>query len=114
MKKYSPQEITPQRFGLKNNPPQIIMEVLNNTSNKLYHYKIKLPKLKTDSNLDDVLKEIYEKHSPYLEKVQKSQMIKLVVKLQCLLSKDKSKLNDYESDEDTIEVKVVVEDDDDD
>jgi len=37
------------------------------STGKLYHHKIKLIKLQFDSNIKEVLKEIYERHYRYLD-----------------------------------------------
>lgn len=81
--KFNPNDYEPRRFGLKYDPPQIIMEYFVPSSNKLKHHKIKLPKLKPESKIDEIIKEIYEKHSIYLDqsKVPQKQILNLVDKL---------------------------------
>lgn len=81
--KFNPNDFEPRRFALKYNPPQIIMEYKVPSTNKLYHHKIKLPKLKKDSNIEDVIKEVYEKHKIYLDsnKINEDQIINLIDKL---------------------------------
>jgi len=75
-RRISPKDYTPKRFGLKYNPPQIILEYLVPSTGKLYHHKIKLNKLQNESNIHEVLKEIYDKHSIYLEnKIKPIQII---------------------------------------
>jgi hypothetical protein len=82
-KKFNANDYTPRRFGLKYSPPQIVLEYVVPSRGKLYHHKIKLPKLKDDSQLTDVMKEIYEKHFIYLDnkKINPNQILKLVEKL---------------------------------
>jgi len=66
-KPFNPNDFQPKRFGLRYNPPQIVLEYTVPSNNKMYHHKIKLPKLKVDSNLQEIIKEVYEKHSTYLD-----------------------------------------------
>lgn len=66
-RKFDSTDYLPKRFGLKYNPSQIIIEYLVPSTGKLYHHKIKLPKLKFDSNIQEVMKEVYEKHFLYLD-----------------------------------------------
>lgn len=82
-RKLNPNDYQPKRFGLKYNPPQIVIEYLVPSTGKLYHHKIKLHKFKTDSNMQELIKEIYEKHYMYLDskKINPSQVVKLVEKL---------------------------------
>jgi len=44
-----------------------VLEYLLSSTGKLYHHKIKLPKLKSDSNVQDFMREIYEKNYMYLD-----------------------------------------------
>jgi hypothetical protein len=76
-KRFNPNDYMPKRFGLKFNPPQIILEYLVPSMGKLYHHKIKLYKLKYESVTQEVIKEVYEKHYPYLDhsKINLTQMI---------------------------------------
>lgn len=89
--KFNPNDFEPKRFGLRYNPPQIVLEYLAPSSSKLYHHKIKLPKLKHDSNLEELMKEINEKHSQYFVegKVSQTQILKLVEKLRSNLKPNK-------------------------
>ena len=43
------------------------MEYLVPSSGKLYHHKIRLNKLNKDSKIEEVMREVYEKHSHYLD-----------------------------------------------
>ena len=76
-KKFNSIDYTPRRFGLKYNPPQIVLEYLVPSCGKLYHHKIKLNKLKPESNLQEVMKEIYDKHYMYLDnkKIRPTQIV---------------------------------------
>ena len=88
-------DFEPKRFGLRYNPPQIVMEYLVPSKKKLYHHKIRLQKLKYDSNIEEIIREIYEKHNKYLEpsKVPQKQIVNLVEKLRSNLKNAKSLLN---------------------
>ena len=82
-RKFNQNDYQPKRFGLKYNRPGIILEYLVPSSGKLYHHKIKLYNLKIDSNIAEVMKEIYEKHYQYLDnkKISPNQILKLVERL---------------------------------
>lgn len=47
------------------------------STGKLYHHKMRLNKLTKESKLEELMREIYEKHSAYLDnkKVNPQQMI---------------------------------------
>ena len=74
-KSINPSNYDPKRFGLRYNPPSIgklyinisVIEYKIPSSGKLYHHKIKLNKLKSDSSIQETMKEIYEKHYLYLD-----------------------------------------------
>lgn len=69
----------PRRFGLRYQPPQIVLEYWCLTRKKLYHHIIKLHKLKKDSNVKEVVNQIYIDHKNYLvNKVQETQITNLV------------------------------------
>jgi hypothetical protein len=82
-KKFNQNDYTPKRFGLKYNPPQIVVEYLTPSTGKLYHHKIRLGKFKPETNLQEVVKEVYEKHYMYLDnkKVNPAQIVRLIEKL---------------------------------
>lgn len=92
--KINPNDYEPKRFGLRYNPPQIVMEYCVPSKKKLYHHKIRLPKLKYDSNIEEIIREIYEKHNEYLDsvKIPQTQILNLVEKLRSNLKKAKSLL----------------------
>ena len=96
---FDPIDFKPKRFGLRYQPPQIVIEYLVPSKNKLYHHKIKLPKLKHDSNLEEAMKEIYDKHNSYLDIkfIPQSQILKLVEKLKSNIRQK----NHIESNEDS-------------
>lgn len=93
-KKFNPNDYQPKRFGLKYNRPGIILEYLQPSSGKLYHHKIRLYNLKPDGNIQEVMKEIYEKHYLYLDnkKISPNQILQLVERLKMnLKSSENSK-----------------------
>lgn len=53
------------------------MEYLVPSSGKLYHHKIRLPKFSKEAKNEEIMREIYEKHSAYLDnkKINPTQMI---------------------------------------
>jgi centrosomal protein CEP19 len=55
----------------------IVMEYLVPSTGKLYHHKIRLNKLNKDTKSEEAMREIYEKHSAYLDnkKVYPQQML---------------------------------------
>jgi len=59
------------------------LEYLVNSTGKIYHHKIKLIKLQYDSNIKDVIKEIYERHYRYLDnkKIHISEIISNFTKI---------------------------------
>jgi centrosomal protein CEP19 len=80
-KKFNSSDYAPKRFGLKYNPPQIVIEYLVPSTGKLYHHKIKIKK--SEAPLQEIVKEIYEKHYPYLDnkKINPTQVVRLLEKL---------------------------------
>ena len=79
----SSSEYNPKRFGLRYNPPQIVIEYENMSSGKLYHHKIKFKSLNQQSKISELIDDIYKHHSTYLnhKKVSKAQIIQMVEKL---------------------------------
>lgn len=80
----SSSDISPKRFGLKFNPPQIVLEYVEVSSGKLFHRVMGLSKLKKDTDPMKVAVKLREKNQPYLshEKVTLDQIVNLVKKLQ--------------------------------
>jgi hypothetical protein len=76
-------DYVPKRFGLKYDPPTIILEYLIPSSGKLYHHKMKMPYLKADSDTYDVIEGLKKKHATYFvgNKVADAQIKNLVEKL---------------------------------
>jgi len=81
-------DYVPKRFGLKYNPPTIIVEYLVPSSGKLYHHKLKMPHLKGDSDSTAVLDALKTKHSQYFvgNKIADNQMIDFIGRLKKKLS----------------------------
>ena len=82
-KAFSSTDYAPKRLALKYNPPQIVLEYLVPSSGKLYHHKIKLKNLSQNTHIQEIMKDIYEKHFLYLDysKIKPEQILRLVEKL---------------------------------
>jgi centrosomal protein CEP19 len=78
-RKISPNDYNPKRFGLKYNPPQIIIEYLTPSTGKLYHHKMKINRLQHESDINQIMNEIYEKHMIYLDarKIKPTQILSI-------------------------------------
>jgi hypothetical protein len=57
------------------------MEYLVPSTGKLYHHKIRLNKLNIDTKSEEAMREVYEKHSAYLDnkKVYPQQMLSKII-----------------------------------
>lgn len=101
----------PKRFGLRYNPPQIVLEYFVPSVKKLFHHKIRLPKLKYESNSEEILKEIYDKHFQYLNgiKINEAQIVKLVDKLKSNLKKPKNYLSNSQNSNNELKAKLEKE-----
>ena len=88
----------PKRFGLKYDPPTIVLEYMVMSLGKLYHHKMKLLKLKHDSDINEMIDYVYSRHSFYLKEsvVSRQQISNLIVRLQKRLKteSDTKKTND--------------------
>ena len=73
----------PRRFGLKYNPPTIVLEYLVPSNGKLYHHKMRAHHLEKHSNIKEVATAIIKKHSKYFNhtRVSPQQIEMLVAKL---------------------------------
>jgi len=71
------QDYQPKRFNLKFNPPIIVIEYTTPSTGKTYNHNIRIKKLHPNSDLEEVIRQIYEKHFMYLDsqKVKISQVI---------------------------------------
>jgi centrosomal protein CEP19 len=76
-RKISPNDYNPKRFALKYNPPQIVLEYLVPSTGKLYHHKIKLNKLQYESDINQIMQQVYDKHMLYLDarKIKPTQIL---------------------------------------
>jgi centrosomal protein CEP19 len=81
--KVSSNDYVPKRFGLKFDPPTVILEYLIPSSGKLYHHKMKLLKLKGDSDTYEMIDYLKNKHVQYFinNKISESQLKNLIEKL---------------------------------
>ncbi len=88
----------PRTIGLVYDPPQIIIEYFIPSMNKLKHHKIKLTKLKSETNIEELLKEIYDKHKSYLDpsKISQDQIIQNIEKLRSNIKQNKNTLSELE------------------
>jgi len=86
--KVEPNDYVPKRFGLRYNPPTIIIEYLVPSSGKLYHHKVKVSNLKADSDTKDTLETLKKKHPIYFggNKVSDSQIADFIDKLKKKIS----------------------------
>ena len=78
-RRINPNDYNPKRFGLRYNPPQIIIEYLVPSTGKLYHHKMKLNKLQYESDLNQIMQELYDKHMIYLDarKIKPTQILSI-------------------------------------
>lgn len=85
--KIDPSDFLPKRFGLKYDPPAIIMEYLVPSSGKLYHHKLKMPQLKANSDTQEIFDALKKKHNQYFAggKVSDAQIKTLIDKLKTKL-----------------------------
>jgi hypothetical protein len=83
-----PDDYMPKRFGLKYNPPTIVMEYMVMSLGKLYHHKIKLMRLTPESDINEMVDYIYSRHAFYVkeEVVGRQQIANLVTRLQKRIS----------------------------
>jgi len=81
--KVTSNDYVPKRFGLKFDPPTVILEYLIPSSGKLYHHKMKLVKLKGDSDTLEMIDYLRNKHPQYFinNKIPESQLKNLIEKL---------------------------------
>jgi len=65
LSKISFEDFVPKRFGLKYDPPTIILEYLVKSTGKLYHHSMKIIHLTADSKINDIIKFLKKKHMVY-------------------------------------------------
>lgn len=85
----------PKRFGVKFNPPMIVLEYLVPSTGKLYHHRMKLRDLTKSSDPYQYLDHIKRRHALYLNtsKVSDDQLLGLIRKVQDNAPEDFSKLD---------------------
>ena len=90
-----PDDYMPKRFGLKYDPPTIVLEYMVISLGKLYHHKMKLLRLKPDSDINEMVDYLYSRHAFYLKEnvVSRQQLANLVTRLQKRLQKSSSNNN---------------------
>lgn len=94
-------EITPRRFGLKFEPPTIILEYKVPAKNKLYLHIMPMPELEPGHDPNDWLEILRKEHKQFLDPkiVEENQILSLIEKLQQNLIYD-SREGSGEEDED--------------
>lgn len=94
-------EITPRRFGLKYEPPTIILEYKVMPKNKLYLHIMPMPELEPSHDPYDWLEILRKEHKAFLDPklVEENQILGLIEKLQQNLIYD-SRDESGEEDED--------------
>lgn len=85
----------PKRFGVKFNPPMIVLEYLVPSTGKLYHHRMKLRDLTRNSDPVQLLEYVKRRHALYLttSKVSDEQLLGLIRKVQDSLADDLSELD---------------------
>ena len=80
----------PKRFGVKFNPPMIVLEYLVPSTGKLYHHRMKLRDLTKGSDPHQVLEHIKRRHALYLStsRISDEQLFGLIRKVQDSLMDD--------------------------
>jgi len=87
-------DFLPKRFGLKFDPPTIVLEYLVPSTGKLYHHKMTLKNLAPDDDPEEVLDYLKRKHGTYIStKVPEEQILSLITKLQERIQEDE--IGDY-------------------
>ena len=93
-------DILPRRFGLKFEPPTIILEYQVPSKNKLYLHIMPMPELEPDHDPYDWLKILRKEHTSFLDSklINEEQLLGLIQRLQYNLLED-SDNNSQEGDE---------------
>lgn len=93
-------DILPKRFGLKYEPPTIILEYRVLSKNKLYLHIMPMPDLEPTHDPYDWLEILRKEHTPFLDpkRIDEQQVLGLIHKLQENLIGD-SQENSQEEDE---------------
>lgn len=79
-----PDDYMPKRFGLKYDPPTVVLEYMVMSLGKLYHHKMKLLRLTPESDVNEMVDYLYSRHGFYLKEsvVSRQQIANLVIRLQ--------------------------------
>ena len=95
-------DIMPRRFGLKYEPPTIILEYKMKSKNKLYLHIMPMPELEPNHDPQDWLKILRKEHHRYLDPklVEEDQIIALIEKLQDNLIMQSGSYEDDDDDND--------------
>jgi centrosomal protein CEP19 len=77
-------DFTPRRFGLKFEPPTIILEYKIPSKNKLYLHIMPMPELEPSHDPYDWLEILRKEHKPFLDAkvIEEDQILSLIEKLQ--------------------------------
>ena len=95
----------PKRFAINYDPPVIVLEYMVPSTGKLYHHKMRLRNLTKDSNVNEIMKYLEQRHPLYFlsPKLKKEQIRKLIEKIQFKMKaapkvplKQKSDLNNLQ------------------
>ncbi|CAD8100986.1 unnamed protein product [Paramecium primaurelia] len=89
MQVFNTKDYIPQRVGLQQNPPTIVIEYLIPSQQKIYRHKIKLMRLTNKSNTADFVQYIKKRHNSY---VSNSKL--LDEQLETLITRLKDKITD--------------------
>lgn len=91
-------EILPTRFGLKFDPPTIILEYESVASKKLYLHIMPVNELEPSHDPQDWLEILKKEHSGYLNSklIEESQLLGLIQRLQDGLLGESSEEKNYE------------------
>lgn len=85
----------PKRFGLKYNPPTIILEYLVPSTGKLYHHKMRVRNLSANADEGQILTYIRHRHAIYLgtSKITDDQLLGLIRKLKSHMARDQPEVD---------------------
>eukprot|EP00359_Climacostomum_virens_P010186 CAMPEP_0204914426 /NCGR_PEP_ID=MMETSP1397-20131031/12279_1 /ASSEMBLY_ACC=CAM_ASM_000891 /TAXON_ID=49980 /ORGANISM="Climacostomum Climacostomum virens, Strain Stock W-24" /LENGTH=174 /DNA_ID=CAMNT_0052085993 /DNA_START=3 /DNA_END=527 /DNA_ORIENTATION=- len=80
----------PKRFGLKYDPPTIVLEYLVPSTGKLYHHKMRLRHLTATTDVRQQLDYLKRRHALYLNtsRIEDEQLLSLISKLRESLIED--------------------------
>ena len=94
-------DITPRRFGLKFDPPTIILEYKVAAKNKLYLHIMPMPELEPSHDPYDWLDILRKEHKPFLDPklIEEKQILNLIQKLQQNLTYDSQEEEGSEDDQ---------------